>query len=218
MNREHKLTWNDITLDQYKHLREAAAIEEETDRMVEITKVVFGDNVEDLPLTEFKQKMAQLSFLQNEIKTSVPPKKLVLNGRKYFVDCLLGNITTAQYVDFTNHSKNGFEGKECEILSVFVIPEGHKYNDGYEIGEVINDIKSMPMPVVMSIAFFFGRQFSVFMETFQSYSIKEVKALKGIDKDKKKAMIQIIRSSTDLALYPLSSLSAASQTTRSRKQ
>ena len=206
-NKETQLSWNDITLDQFIQLSKTSDIKDDTEKMLAIGEIVYGDGINDLSIPEFSKKMNQLGFLSQEIPTSVPPKKVVLNGRKYFTDCLLGNITTAQYIDFQNHMKSTSDGKEANILSVFIIPEGHKYNDGYDMLEVINDIKSMPMPVVMSISFFFGRQFSVFMRIFQRYSKKRIQDLK-LPKEMKEAMKGVVDSSVDLALYPLSSPSA----------
>ena len=114
---------------------------------------------------------------------------------------MLGNVTTAQYVDFTNYSKSNDISK---MLSVFMIPEGHKYNDGYDMLQVINDINDLPVTVVNDAAFFFGRHFSVFMKTFQSYSIKQIKKT-NMPKEVKKNLIKVVENSVDLALFPLSS-------------
>ena len=151
-------------------------------------------------MKEFNEKVKQMVFLKDEMPNKIPPKKIEVNGRKYFLDCLLGNITTAQYVDFTNQSNTGDLNK---MLSVFVIPEGHKYNDGYDMLQVMDDINSLPIPIVNSIAFFFGRQFSVFMKIFQRYSIKQIKKT-NIPKEAKENMIKAVEKSVDLALYPLS--------------
>jgi hypothetical protein len=93
------------------------------------------------------------------------------------------------------------------MLSVFVIPADHKYNDGYDMLQVMNDINDLPIPVVSSIAFFFGRQFSTFMRIFQRYSIKQIKKT-NLPKEAKENMIKVVQNSVDLALYPLSSNSA----------
>ena len=200
MKKEKNMTWYDVTLYQFNEIEKAVNIEDDTERIFRLAEIIYGEDVTNLPLKEFNEKVKQMVFLKDEMPNKIPPKKIEVNGRKYFLDCLLGNITTAQYVDFTNHSNTGDLSK---MLSVFVIPEGHKYNDGYDMLEVINDIGMLPIPIVNSIAFFFGRQFSVFMKIFQRYSIKQIKKT-NLPKEAKENMIKAVEKSVDLALYPLS--------------
>ena len=194
MNKYSKLNWYNVNLNQFILLQDVFKIEDDTEKMISVAEIILGNDVTNLPLMEFNEQMKRLEFLKEEIPTSVPPKKIEVNGRKYFLDCLLGSITTAQYVDFTNQSNTGDLSK---MLSVFVIPEGHKYNDGYDMLEVINDIGMLPIPIVNSIAFFFGRQFSVFMKIFQRYSAKHIKKT-NIPKEVKENMIKIMKDSVNL--------------------
>ena len=185
------MTWYDITLGQYLKLTDIVKIEDTTEQTLAIGELIFGDN---LTLQEFNQKMKELDFLKSDIPTPTPPKSLNINGRKYFTDCLLGNIKTSQYIDFMNHLKaNNIVG----VLSVFLIPEGHKYNDGYDMMQVMNDITDLQVPVAMGISFFFKRQLNKFTEIFQSYSIKKLKKLKVKEnlKDILVKMIQDLRLS-----------------------
>lgn len=197
--KEKKLTWYDVTLWQFQKLQKLIQIEDEQERLLDIAELLLGKEITYLPIKEFTEECKQLSFLQDEIPQSVPPKNITLNGRKYFVDCLVGTITTAQYVDFTNHLK----GTDiAATLSVFVIPDGHKYNDGYDMLQVINDIQSLPMPIVNSISFFFSRQFNEFMRIFQSCSIKRIKKT-DLPKKEKDKLIEVVKNSMDLVLSPL---------------
>ena len=165
-----------------------------------MAEILLGDKVTELPIKDFNEQVKQLDFLKEEVPNVVPPQKLEINGRKYYMDCLLGNISTAQYIDFTNHSNTGEVDK---MLSVFVIPEGHKYNDGYDMLQVMGDICDLPIPIVNSAAFFFARQFNKFITIFQSYSIRKIKKAK-IPKAEKNRLIQIVKNSVDLVLSPLS--------------
>lgn len=198
--KKNKLNWYNVTLRQFTILQEILTkTEDETERLLSIAELIFGEDVVNLPIVEFKEKVKQLDFLKEPIPEVTPPKKIEVNGKKYFVDCLLGNITTAQYIDFTNHSKTGDVSK---ILSVFIIPDGHKYNDGYDMLQVFNDINDLPVPVINSLAFFFKRQLETFIRIFQSYSIKKIKKMK-IPKEMKENMIETVKSSAVSALYPL---------------
>lgn len=195
------MKWNDVKYYQFEKLQELLKIDNDEERMIEVAQLLLGEEVLNLPVAEFAKKVKELDFLQSEMPSGIPPKKITINGRKYFLDCLLGNVSTAQYIDFTNHSKTN---DICKMLSVFLIPEGHKYNDGYDILQVMNDIKDLPVTVVNDTAFFFGRHYNVFMRIFQSYSIKNIKKT-NLPKEVKKNMIKVVKDSVDLALYPLSS-------------
>lgn len=199
MNKYSKLNWYNVNLNQFILLQDAFKIEDDTEKMISVAEIILGNDVTNLPLKEFNEQMKRLEFLKEEIPSVVPPKKFEINGKKYFMDCLLGNITTAQYVDFNNHSNTGDFAK---MLSVFIIPEGHTYNDGYDMLEVINDIGMLPIPIVNSIAFFFGRQFSVFMKIFQRYSIKQIKKT-NLPKEVKENLINIMKDSVNLITTPL---------------
>lgn len=189
------MTWYDVTLNQFEKLQKCLEIEDKTEQMISVAEVLLGDDITNLPIKEFNDNVKQLSFLNEEMPTkNHPPKKVEINGRKYFMDCLLGNITTAQYVDYTNHSVSGDVSK---MLSVFVIPEGHKYNDGYDMLQVIEDIRCLPIPVVNTTAFFFSKQLNKFMEIFQHYSIRKIKKAK-IAKNQKEELIKLMEKSMDL--------------------
>jgi hypothetical protein len=199
MKKQNKLNWYNVSLNQFILLQDALKIEDDTEKMISVAEIILGNDVTNLPLKEFNEQMKQLDFLKEEIPTSVPPKKLEINGKKYFMDCLLGNITTAQYVDFSNHSNTGDFAK---MLSVFIIPEGHTYNDGYDMLEVINDIGTLPIPIANSTAFFFGRQFSTFMRIFQRYSAKQIKKT-NLPKEVKENLIKVMENSVKLIATPL---------------
>ena len=198
-NKDKQMTWYDVTLYQFEKLQDLIKIENEEERMFAIAELLLGEEVTNLPISEFVNVTKRLSFLSDEIETKVPPKNLELNGRKYTVDCLLGRISTAQYIDFQNHLK----GNDVAVtLSVFIIPKGHKYNDGYDMLQVIDDIKSIPIPIVNSLSFFFSRQFKESMRIFQSYLTKEMKTM-NIPKEVKENLIKVVGNSVDLILTPL---------------
>ena len=200
-NKDKKLNWYDVTLAQFKELQTILEIEDELEKVVAMAELVLGNDVTDLPLQEFNEQLRRLEFLKTEIPTSVPPKHIELKEKKYDVTSLLGNITTAQYIDFMNYVKDNDTAK---MLSVFVVPEGHKYNDGYDMQEVIKDMENIPIPVANSITSFFTAQFAKFIEIFQSSSIKKVKKDKTLSKEDKERIIQLIKTSAELVLLPLS--------------
>lgn len=201
MNTKHMLTWNDITYRNLLDIREAANIEDENERVYAIMEAIFGEDVLDLPLKDFNEKCKELQFLQKEIPNDLHVKDIKVNGREYYFDGLLGKITTAQYIDFQNYQKNNDEQK---VFSVFIIPKGHKYNDGYDMEQVFNDILDVPVPVLFSASFFFSRQFELFIRIFRRYSIKQMKKL-GLPKEAMENLEKVVNLSTMMMLTPLES-------------
>lgn len=199
------MKWSEVTLNQFLELQQIMKIEDDTDKMLSVAELFFGEDVTDLPIPEFNKKMKELDFLQEEVPNNHIVNKVTINNRDYTIDALLGHISTAQYVDFTNYMKE--ENKIAQVLSVFFIPKGHKYNDGYDMEEVIRDMGSLPVDIAMSESFFFSRQFARFIKIFQSYSIKQLKKT-DLPKKAKKKLIKAVEDSVDLVLSH-SSLSSA---------
>ena len=192
-----KLNWNNITYKQFQRLKEALAIEDETEKTIAIAQVIYGENVIDKSLSEFAKMYNNLSFLSQEIPTSIKVKDVTVNGREYHFAGLTQVITTAQYIDFQNYNKNN---DELKSFSVFFIPKGHKYNDGYDMMQVFEDLEDMPMPVLMSASFFFIRQLETFIRIFQRSSTRRIQKMK-IKDSLKKDLKQIITSSLNLVSY-----------------
>ena len=201
MNSKYMLTWNDIKYRTLLDIREAANIDDENERVFAIMEAVFGEDVLDLPLKDFNEKCKELQFLQKEIPNDLHVKDIKVNGREYYFDGLLGKITTAQYIDFQNYQKNNDEQKS---FSVFIIPKGHKYNDGYDMEQVFNDILDIPVPVLFSASFFFSRQFELFIRIFRRYSIKQMKKL-GLPKEAMENLEKVVNLSTTMMLAHLES-------------
>ena len=195
------MDWKDIKYRTLLDIREAANIEDENERVFAIMEAVFGEDVLDLPLKDFNEKCKELQFLQKEIPNDLHVKVIKVNGREYYFDGLLGKITTAQYIDFQNYQKNNDEQK---VFSVFIIPKGHKYNDGYDMEQVFNDILDIPVPVLFSASFFFSRQFELFIRIFRRYSIKQMKKL-GLPKEAMENLEKVVNLSTTMMLAHLES-------------
>ena len=201
MNTKHMLTWANITYRQLLDIREAANIEDENERVYAIMEAVYGEDVLNLPLKDFNEKCKELSFLQKAIPNDLHVKNIKVNGREYYFDGLLGKITTAQYIDFQNYLKNEDEQK---TFSVFIIPKGHSYNDGYDMQQVFNDILDVPVPILFSASFFFIRQFELFIKIFRHYSIKQMKNT-GLPKEVMENLEKVVNLSTTMMTTPLES-------------
>lgn len=182
------MNWKDITLSKYYQIVDIMAVQDDYTPL-NLIDLIYGINSGDINIWELSKY--DISFLKEPIPTGDMPKKLELNGHVYEFNRDLTQITAAQYVDFTNYTKDKL--KYEDVLSVFVIPNGHKYNDGYSMAVVKEDILSMNMVQIQSIAQFFFRQFELFSVIFRLYLLKflskEMKTAQGEKKEKLQATI-----------------------------
>lgn len=191
------LGWKDITTKQFfdivrlsSEAKEEMDEDTEVDLQVNIAKIVFGDKVVNLPINDFVKKCSELSFLSSEMPKNIPPKKITINGRKYIVDCLAGNISTQQYQHFTDYLRDNDIPK---AVAAFIIPYKHEYNDGYDMIQVFKDINDMPCTIVNDISYFFGIQWTKFIQNFLHCSLSEME--EGKKKEIMEKLAKLIHSS-----------------------
>lgn len=162
------MKWQDITVGQFEQLTKYNGKDNEqfTTKAIEI---IFGIEKADrtLSLAEYMQHVGQLSFMNEKIPSKKIPLKYEREGRKYFIDIEPTRFTAAQFLDFKEMRKN--PDNLTDILSVVVIPVGHKYNDGYDIEQAKEDIREMSVVDGQNIVFFFARWFQTYVRYFQGY-------------------------------------------------
>lgn len=134
-------SWYQVPIKVYGELRDVLESEEERDeeKMVYILSILTGldiDNVLDLSLFDYERLAAKAMFVYRPIpKRPVGIRHLTIDGRKFDVQTDFSKVTTAQYMDFTNYFRDP-KKYYSNILSTFIIPQGHRYNEGYEASEV----------------------------------------------------------------------------------
>ena len=130
--------WENISIDKYYYIKDI--LDDETDdditknvKMVAIMLDKDEQEVWDMDMAQAGDYISRLQFLGKFELPKNPNMKIKLPGYDLVVMKDLTKISVAQYVDFQNFIKMPLrEGME-KILSIFLIPEDHKYNDGYDI-------------------------------------------------------------------------------------
>ncbi|MCM1503390.1 MAG: hypothetical protein NC115_12120 [Bacteroidales bacterium] len=110
---------------------------DDVDRQVGIVSVLSGmetDDVLALDLATFADMSLRSTFLNREAK----PAKVASSYRLGSLELVRVKdfrfLTAGQYIDFQQYCRNG--GGLVDLLSVLLIPAGHKYNDGYDMDKV----------------------------------------------------------------------------------
>lgn len=180
-------SWDDMSINQFIILNQTIQADiPETYKTVNIISILTGlsvEEVERIPITVFAKLKNQLDFLNTEIPKVKHKDKYNLNGRIYTLNADISSITTAQYIDYQTYIK---ENNPIQMMSLWLIPEGHQYNDGYSMEQVLLDIQDMCFLDVQSIAFFLQLQFATYILIMRDYFKKEMKKSKMDKKDIKK--------------------------------
>lgn len=184
-------SWKEITLNTFDKIKNIKITDELNQdeilqKNVELLSIlcnVSEDEIISLPLPKFKELLSSTEWIKDIPKVNIN-NEYVINGKKYEVKRNLQAMTTAQYIDFQTLSKDK-EKNFANMLAIFLIPKGKTYAEGYDITEVIEDIKNYFNIVdARSIMFFFILQFQSLTQVMLTYSIKELKKIAKKDKSK----------------------------------
>lgn len=170
--------WNDITLRQFNNIASYLKVQDDYTTLNILAEIYPEVDFETISINEFSTNFKDA---MNFLNTDIPHVKLkdtyTLNDTVYKSNFDLTVVSVAQFIDYQNYIKNDKTNNYENILSIFVIPEGHSYNDGYDLDKAKQDIKELPMPVIKTAAFFFTIQFAEFLEIFQQYLEKSIKKM-----------------------------------------
>lgn len=129
------------------------------------------DDVLELPLTTFNHLLQGIGFLFEMPKTRQVLTKYKLGGMELETMTDIHNMTAGQFIDYQTFIKDT-EKYTVELLSIFLIPKGKKYNDGYDIIEVQNIIRdNLSIVDAISLSAFF-------LEWYKSLSMATLNCLK----------------------------------------
>ena len=138
--------WDSITIEKYYNIKDI--LDDETDdditKNVKLVAVITDkdeDEVWNMDMAEAGEYISRLQFLNKFEMPKHPNMKIKLPNYDLVVIKDLSKINVAQYVDFQNFVKLPLRESMEKILSIFLIPEGCKYNDGYDIIDLQKEIR-----------------------------------------------------------------------------
>ena len=207
-NKFKPVNWLTITLGQYMELMGLLKESEDVikngvtdmDIMFEIVKCLYGDEAEDLTLPEYSKLLASLNFLGTNIPKISVKKSYELGGKKYNCNMDLSKVIGNQYIDYMNYIRQEEGGNEnlSKLVSVFLIPEGCKYGEGYDIKELQNLIEDdMKIIDVNAIAFFLPNFLNAYMVYTLKSSLQTMRKIMKMEKDQMKKY-EIMKNMTEI--------------------
>lgn len=178
--------WSDISINKFNELEKVIKEDlDDLDREVALMAILCDATEEEilnLPMGEIVGIRNDMSFI-NEFKWNDKRevKKIKVDGLDLrMVD--IKEMTLAQYVDFQTF----YERKMlAEIISVFYVPKGKKYNEGYDMEDVINKIKeNLDIISANEIVFFSLMKYLKYLKVTLTSLIWKTRMLKLMVKEK----------------------------------
>lgn len=199
---EMKNQWNNITIDEFAQIRavltdKGSNQEEKMIRLAAIVKGVSEDTILNLPLAQAQEVFAQVWELNEMPHRNKVCKTYEIGGWKLHLTTK-EKMSVAQWVDFQNYYREDFEGHLPEILSVALVPEGKKYNEGYDIGALIQTLRAFPVCDALAVCFFFQKKYLKSMQRTLTYLVgwSSLKGKKG--RQIRQAALQTRRQVSDI--------------------
>ena len=149
--------WSDITIAEYERIVDIIkGTDDEIERLTGVISVLSGvdeDEIADMPIAEIARIGQKLDFLNSfDFNKNATYKSLVIDGETLVL--AVKDMSVAQYVDF--QATWSAESKDlARIISICYVPKGKKYNQDYDIEELIKKIRNnVSIDKANSIGFF----------------------------------------------------------------
>ncbi len=198
-------SYRKLSLAKYDEIKEIMEKDtEDIDKQVELIASLANmtmDDVYNLPISKYEELVNGIEFLYELPKPkSGIPSKITIGDKKYKVLKNVDKMTTGQYIDLQSYIKNNMG--VAYILTTIIIPEGHKYNEGYSVEELQKDIYNyLNIEDAMSIAFFLRRKLQYTINgilIFLDWKLKKVE--KGMKEEQKTQIEEARKRIKDLVL------------------
>lgn len=191
---KEKTKWEHITLGDYLTILQLQK-EHPEDSAKYIIEYLYGVVFDELPIFESVKYVDKLSFLSEEISDTKLTDVYTINGRKYELSVMPQNFTYSQFMDWHTYGVGDDEDKLVKLLSVVLVPVGHKYADGYDMEEVYGDIYDLPITDANKISAFFLDLSHRWMKVLGHYLGKILKKT-NLPKDKKEQLLTEVNNLT----------------------
>lgn len=187
-----QIDWSNLTLEDKIAIDNVTNSDlDETNRIKSYIYILFNKEIDDIPLKELDNYLRALNFLNEPLPLGDLKKKYVINGTTYVRTKDINTLTSGQYLDYINYisAKNVEYNK---LISTILIPEGHKYCDGYDTDKVFEDMLQINVVDLNTIANFLERQSLKCIKNSVNCSILNIWKTKGLTLKQKIQMTRTI--------------------------
>lgn len=157
-----KKSWKEISIKDYKKIVDISKRELDTDleKDIAVLSILCGvdeDDIYNCNINVLKSLLDEMNWIKEPYNFNHKFKltKLKIDDVEYEVQPDINKFTVAQYLDFTNFWDKRNE-RMGNLLAVFIIPKGHKYNEGYDVIELADRLEEvLSIDDWNSVCFFF---------------------------------------------------------------
>lgn len=183
-------SYSELSISKYQEIKDMLKDEyEPLDLQVKLVSILSDkseDEILNMNINDYHDLVQKTDFLMKPPQpVKKVPNKIVINGKKYIISKDVSRFTTAQYIDYqTLTAKEDREKYLQYILACFLVPEGHKYNDGYLVDEVAKEIEdNVSIQDAFNVCFFFQLKYLNLINDFLIYSDWKTKRMMRKTKD-----------------------------------
>lgn len=161
---DNNFSWDKISIQKYYDILDILNDNESDDitKNVKLVSLILDkdeDEVWEMSLPDAGKLISRLNFLNKFQLSERPNVKISLPGYELEVMKDTTSMTVAQYFDYQQFIKMPLRESLEKILSVFLIPKGKKYNEGYDIVDLQNVIRNhLPFVIAQSLLGFMLRE------------------------------------------------------------
>lgn len=143
-------SWDDCSIRKYYEMQAIAKDEEMQPYAKEIALLAIlcecsEDEIWNLDIKAFRKLQQSIGWVndisQFDYSTRIG-KKITICGKKCSIETDLSKFTVAQYIDFQSlwGRRSDLEHIFGNVLACFIIPENHKYGQGYDISKLAEEL------------------------------------------------------------------------------
>jgi hypothetical protein len=203
-------SWDKVTIGKYQEIKAIVeTVKDENEARTQLLSCITDIEIEDLldmPLVRYNHLLQNISFIYEEIPKTMVATKYVLGGVTFDVMLNMEKMITAQFIDYQNYIKD-VNANLVPLLSIFLIPKGKKYNDGYDIVKMQQIIRdNLCIVDAAALTAFFLKWYESLLKVTVSYLTKKMKKMMKAEKDEtvkekmKEAIANLEKSGDGLAL------------------
>ena len=196
--------YNDMSISLWREIRETLEDMGEASELevqVALISLLSGmeeDEIRNLPLKEYSEMAAKTRFLmQRPNVKAIRPRNLTINGKKYDLVDDIKDLTTGQYIDYQTYMQDNEDFKNlAKVLSVFIVPKGKTYNEGYDVEDVIRELdEHLSIQIALGVCFFFREKYRSWLNLMQDSVKRKMMRMRRKEKNPEavEKMEEIIR-------------------------
>lgn len=189
------MEWSDVNVKTFKKIQDYISTTQDgnIEQSVHLLSLIEGKDEDvyfSMPIKQLTEEFGKLKFMESTPQAAKVKNTYKINGTEYVLTTNLQEMTVAQYIDYQVYIKNPQQYMQ-EMLTVFLIPKGKKYNEDYDVAVAAQDMGDLPIEDAYGISFFLTTLLHSLTRVTTSSALKKMlKELKKVkDETKRRAII-----------------------------